>query len=80
MKKLSLGASLMAPVAKSPPANAGNTSSIPDPGGIPMLWGNVACAPHLWSLCSRACSPQLLSPHAATTGGPHALEPFASPA
>ena len=27
------------PVVKNPPANAGNTGSIPDPGRFYMLWG-----------------------------------------
>ena len=39
---------------KNPPANAGDTGSIPGPGRFHMMW-NI-----------QACVPQLLSAHAAT--------------
>ena len=54
-------------VVKNPPANAGDTGSIPGPGISHMPWRNWACAPQLLSLCSRAREPQLLSPRATTT-------------
>jgi hypothetical protein len=47
--------------AKNPPADAGDTGSIPAQGR-----SNQARAPQLLSLCSRAQEPQLLSPHATT--------------
>ena len=43
------------PVVKNPPANAGDTDSIPGLGRFHMPWGNSARVP------------QLLSPHATTT-------------
>ena len=46
---------------KNPPANAGDTGLIPDPGKPHMLGGNQAHAPQLLSLCSRTQEPQLLS-------------------
>ena len=36
-------------------------------GNIPHASEQLACAPQLLSLCSRAREPQLLSPHATTT-------------
>ena len=54
-------------VVKNPPANAGDTGSVPGPGRFHMPWSNKARAPQLLSLHSRAREPQLLSPHAATT-------------
>ena len=39
----------------------------PGPGRSHMPWSNLARAPQLLSLCSRAREPQLLSPHATTT-------------
>ena len=53
-------------VVKNPPANAGDTDSIPGPGRSHMPWRNEARAPQLLSLRSRAHEPQLLSPHTAT--------------
>ena len=47
-------------VVKNPPANAGDTGSIPGPGRSHM-------PPQLLNLRSRAHEPQLLSPHATTT-------------
>ena len=47
-------------VVKNPPANARDTGSSPGPGGSHMLWSNLACAPQLLRLHSRACKPQLL--------------------
>ena len=49
-------------VNKNPPANSGDTGSIPDPGIFHM--GSL---PQLIRLCSRACEPQILSLHATTT-------------
>ena len=54
-------------VVKNPPANAGDTDSIPGPGRSHMPQSNSVHAPQLLSLCSRARKPQLLSPCAATT-------------
>ena len=54
-------------VVKTPPANAGDTGSIPGPGRSHMPQSNWARVPQLLSLCSRAHEPQLLSPRAATT-------------
>ena len=48
-------------VDKKPPANAGDTGSIPAPGRSHMLQGNEARAPRLLSLISRALKPQLRS-------------------
>ena len=47
-------------VARNPPANAGDRSSIPDPGRFHMLWSSQAHVPQLLSLRSR-------DPRAATT-------------
>ena len=49
-------------VVKNPPANAGDTGSIPGPGRPHMPQSNWACAPQLLSLCSRARGLQLLKP------------------
>ena len=54
-------------MVESPPANAGDTGSIPGPGGSHLLWSSWAQVPQLLSLRSRARAPQLLSPRAATT-------------
>ena len=42
------------PVIKNPPANAGNTGSIPGLGGSHLPQTNKVHAPQLLSLCSRA--------------------------
>ena len=49
---------------KNPPANVGDTGSSPGPGRSHVPGSNEAHVPQLLSLCSRACEPQLLSPHA----------------
>ena len=54
-------------VVKNPLANAGDTGLSPGPGRSHMPQSNKAYAPQLLSLRSRACEPQLLSPHATTT-------------
>ena len=61
-------------VVKNPPANAGDMGSSPGPGRSHMPWNNLARAPQLLSLRSRAHEPQLLSPRATTTeaGAPRA--------
>ena len=41
-------------VVKNPPANAGDTGSIPDPGRSHMLWGNQAGVQQPLSWCPRA--------------------------
>ena len=46
----------------SPPANAGDTGSIPGPGRSHMLRSGWARPPQLPSLLSRAHEPQLLKP------------------
>ena len=53
-------------MVKNPPATAGDTGTIPGRGRSHMLRSNQAHAPQLLSLRSRACRPELLSPHAAT--------------
>ena len=63
IKKLKLG-SPGGSVIKSPPANAGDTGSFPDPGRSICRRAHV---PHLWSLCSRVPEPELMNPCAATT-------------
>ena len=54
-------------VVKNPPANAGDTGSIPGLGRSHMLRSDEVHVPQLLSLHSRACEPQLQSPCAATT-------------
>ena len=52
-------------VVKNPPANAGDTGSIPGPGRSHMPQSNEACAPQLLSLqatTTEARVPQLLKP------------------
>ena len=49
-------------VVKNPPANAGDTGLIPDPGRSRKSWSNSIHVPQLLSLCSRAWEPQLLKP------------------
>ena len=65
-------------VVGKPPANAGDTGSIPGPGRSHLLQSNQAHAPQLLSLHSGSREPQLLSPCATTTeaGAPraHALQ------
>ena len=46
---------------KNLPANAGDTGSSPGPGRSHMSQSNLARAPQLLSLHSRAYEPQLLS-------------------
>ena len=48
-------------VVKNPPANAGDTSSIPDLGKTHMLQSNQAHGGQLLSQCAGAQGPQLLS-------------------
>ena len=50
---------------KNPPANAGDTSSIPDLGWFHMPRGHWACVPQLLSQCARAWALEPLSPCAA---------------
>ena len=52
---------------KNPPANAGDTGSIPCLGRSHMPQSNKARVPQLLSLCSRVHEPQVLSPCAAST-------------
>ena len=54
-------------VVERPPVSAGDTGSIPGPGGSHMRRSNWAHAPQLLSPRSRAREPQLLSPHATAT-------------
>ena len=44
-------------VVKDPPASAGDTGSILDPGRCHRLWGSSARVPQVLSLRSRACGP-----------------------
>ena len=54
-------------VVRNPPANAGDTSPSPGPGGSHMLQSDWARVPQVLSLHSRAHEPQLLSLRATTT-------------
>ena len=45
------------PMVKNPPANAGDTGSIPGLGRSPMLQGNQAHGPQPLNLCSGAQEP-----------------------
>ena len=54
-------------VVKNPPANAGDTGSIPGLGRSRMSRSNNAREPQLLSLHSRAREPQLLSLRATTS-------------
>ena len=49
-------------VGESPPANAGDTGSIPGLGRFHMLQSNQVLVPQLLSLCSRTHQPQLPKP------------------
>ena len=64
-------------VVKNLPANVGDTGLSPGPGRSHMPRSNSARVPQLLSLHSRACEPQLLSPHATTTEAhmPQLLKP-----
>ena len=48
-------------VVKNPPANAGDTGSIPAPERSHVWWSNWVRVPQVLSLCSRAGDLQLLS-------------------
>ena len=61
-------------VVKNLPANAGDTSLIPDLGRSYMPWGNYSCVPQLLRLCSRAWEPKLLKP--ATACAPQPEKPL----
>ena len=50
------------PVVNNPPANAGDTGSIPGPGRSHMSWVKEAHAPQLLRLCPRACALQQEKP------------------
>ena len=54
-------------VVKNPPANTGETGSIPGPGRSQHATEQLGRAPQLLSLCSRAWELQLLSPCVATS-------------
>ena len=66
-----------ASTVKNLPTNAGDSSSIPDPGRSHMPGSNLTRWPQLLSLWSRAQELQLLSPSATTTEaqGPEACAP-----
>ena len=49
-------------VVKNPPANTGDTGSIPGLGRSHMLWSNKTHVPQLLNLCSRAGERKLLNP------------------
>ena len=61
-------------MVENPPANAGDTGSIPGLGRSLLPWSNKAHVPQLLSLHSRACESQLLSLRATTTEA-RAVEP-----
>ena len=52
---------------KNSPTNAGDSSSIPDPGRSHMPGSKLTRCPQLLSLWSRARELQLLSPYATAT-------------
>ena len=52
---------------KNPPANAGDTNSIPEAGRCHLPRSNQVHAPQLLSLCSRGRKPKLLNPQDATS-------------
>ena len=54
-------------MVKNPPANAGDTGSIPGLGRSHMPQSNKAHVPQLLSLHARVHKPQVLSPHATAT-------------
>ena len=54
-------------MVKNPPANAGDTGSIPGLGRSHMPRSNKAHVPQLLSLHARVHKPQVLSPHATAT-------------
>ena len=49
-------------VVKNPPANAGDTGSIPGPGRSHMPWSNEAREPQLLSSCATTTEPMCLEP------------------
>ena len=53
-------------MVKNLPANARDTGSIPGRERFHMPQSNSARGTQIWTQCSRAQEPQLLSPHAAT--------------
>ena len=62
IREKSGGASLVGSVVKNPPADAGDTGLIRDPGGSHMPQSNWTRAPQLLSLCAGAWELQLLKP------------------
>ena len=58
-------------VVKNPPAKAGDTGSIPDPGRSHMLRSNKARVPQLLNLRPKAWELQTLIPCAAATDAGH---------
>ena len=62
-------------VVKNPPANAGDMGSSPGLGRSHVPWNNLARAPQLLSLHSRACEPQLLKPTRSRAGVSQLLSP-----
>ena len=53
-------------MVKNPPANAGDTSSIPGPGRFLMWWSNQACVPQILSTrtaTTEAHMPRACAPH-----------------
>ena len=49
-------------VIKNFPANAGDASSVLDPGRSHMLLSNLACEPQLLNVCPRAWCPKTSAP------------------
>ena len=58
-------------VVKNPPASAGDTDSVPDPGRYPHTLEQLSRVPQLLGLCSRmaAAEAQALQSPCSTTGG-----------
>ena len=64
------------PVVKTSPANAGDTGSIPGPGGFHFSQGNQACVPQLLPLGPGVRAPQQQKP---PQGEAHTLQLESSP-
>ena len=71
IKKQTFGGLLWWLSDENPPGNAGDMGLVPDSGGSHMPSSNLAHAPQLLNLCSRAWGPQLLN-----EGSLRALEPL----
>ena len=57
------------PMVKNPPANAGDTGSVPDQGRFHMLQSNSACAPQLLSPSAAAREAAAMRSLSSASGG-----------